>query len=300
MTTLWGGIEAGGTKFVAAIGTGPDEILAEDRFPTTTPAETLARTIGFLREQVARFGQLAAIGVGSFGPVDPDPASSQYGFITTTPKPGWKHTDVVGPLRAAFNVPVGFDTDVNGAVLGEARWGAARGLANAVYFTIGTGIGGGAIVNGKLAHGLVHPEMGHMLLRRDPARDPYRGHCPYHGDCWEGLAAGPALEERFGVKAETFGLDHPAWTLEAHYVAQALLNVICVLSPERIILGGGVMGQTHLFPLIRSEVQTLLNGYVQHDAILKGIDDYIVPPGLGTRSGILGAFALAEQALNEG
>lgn len=296
MTTLWGGIEAGGTKFVCAVGTGPDEILAEDRFPTTSPAETLARTIGFFREQVAKIGPLTAIGVGSFGPVDPDPASKQYGFVTTTPKPGWKHTDIVGPLRAAFGVPVGFDTDVNGAMLGEARWGAARGLANAVYFTIGTGIGGGAILNGKLAHGLVHPEMGHMLLRRDPVRDPYAGHCPYHGDCWEGLSAGPALEERFGVKAETFGPDHAAWALEAHYIGQALSNVIYLLSPERIILGGGVMGQAHLFPMIRREVQALLNGYVQHSAILETIDDYIVPPGLGTRSGILGAFALAEQA----
>ncbi len=296
MTTLWGGLEAGGTKFVCAVGTGPDQILAEARFPTTTPQETLARTIGFFREQVAQLGQLAAIGVGSFGPVDPDPASPHYGHVTTTPKPGWKNTDVVGPLRAAFGVPVGFDTDVNGAMLGEARWGAARGLANAVYFTIGTGIGGGAILNGKLAHGLVHPEMGHMLLRRDPARDPYGGHCPYHGDCWEGLACGPALEARYGVKAETFGDDHPAWDLEAHYVGQALANVICVLSPERIILGGGVMGQMHLFPRIYREVQAMLNGYVQHAAILDAIDAYIVPPGLGTRSGILGAFALAEQA----
>ena len=296
MTTLWGGLEAGGTKFVCAVGTGPDQILAEARFPTTTPQETLARTIGFFREQVAQLGRLAAIGVGSFGPVDPDPASAHYGYVTTTPKPGWKNTDVVGPLRAAFGVPVGFDTDVNGAMLGEARWGAARGLANAVYFTIGTGIGGGAILNGKLAHGLVHPEMGHMLLRRDPARDPYGGHCPYHGDCWEGLACGPALEARYGVRAETFGDDHPAWDLEAHYIGQALANVICVLSPERIILGGGVMGQMHLFPRIYREVQAMLNGYVQHAAILDAIDAYIVPPGLGTRSGILGAFALAEQA----
>jgi len=299
MTTLWGGLEAGGTKFVCAVGSGPDDIRAEARFPTTTPAETLARTIGFFQEQVAKLGPLSAIGVGSFGPVDPDPASSGYGSITTTPKPGWKHTAIVGPLRQAFGVPVGFDTDVNGAMLGEARWGAARGLSTAVYFTIGTGIGGGAILDGRLAHGLVHPEMGHMLLRRDPARDPYRGHCPYHGDCWEGLAAGPALEERYGVKAETFGTDHPAWDLEAHYVAQALTNVICILSPQRIILGGGVMGQLHLFQRIHSGVQTLLNGYVQHAAILESIADYIVPPGLGTRSGILGAFALAEQALTE-
>lgn len=292
---IYAGIEAGGTKFVCAVGTGPEDIRSSVSFPTTSPEETLGRTIEFLRQQGGA-SMLTAIGVASFGPVDLQPGSPTYGYITTTPKPGWANCDVVGALKQHFDLPVGFDTDVNGAALGEWRWGAAQGLDTFVYLTIGTGIGGGGMVNGKMLHGLVHPEMGHMLLRRDPEQDPFPGSCPYHGGCLEGLASGPALERRWGVRAETLPPDHPAWALEAHYIALGLVNLIVVLSPQRIILGGGVMQQPQVFPLLRTRVLELLNGYVQAPQILRGIEEYIVPPGLGSRAGVAGALALAMQA----
>ena len=294
---LYGAIEAGGTKFVCAVGTGPDDLRAEARFPTTTPAETLDRTISFFLEQQTRLGEpVAALGVGSFGPVDPNPTSPTFGYITTTPKPGWANTDVVGALRRVFPVPVGFDTDVNAAALGEFRWGAAQGLDTFIYLTIGTGLGGGGMVGGRLIHGLVHPEMGHIRIPHDWAADPFPGACPYHGDCFEGLAAGPALEQRWQQRGETLPDDHPAWALEARYVALGVVNFILTLSPQRVILGGGVMQQPHLFPMIRHETLALLAGYVQAAEIVEHIETYITPPGLGGRSGVLGALALAEMA----
>jgi len=296
MNPLYGGIEGGGTKFVCVVGGGPGDIRAETRYPTTTPAETLGQAIEFFRQQQIVHGQLEAIGLACFGPLDPDPTSPTYGHIQPTPKPGWTGADVVGPLVAAFGLPVGFDTDVNGAALAEERWGAAQGCDPVLYLTIGTGIGGGALVNGQLVHGMVHPEMGHMLLHRDAAKDPFPGACPFHGHCFEGMASGPALEKRWGQRAETLPPDHPAWDLEAHYIAQGLAGLICVLSPQRIILGGGVMEQRQLFPRVRQEVQRLLNGYVHASSILDEIDAYIVPPGLGNRAGIAGAFVLAEMA----
>ena len=294
---LFAGIEAGGTKFVCAVGTGPDDLRAETRFPTTTPAETLARVVAFLQSARRLHGELAAIGVAAFGPLDPNPASPSYGFITTTPKPGWAYTDIVGALRQRFNIPIAFDTDVNGAALGEWRWGAAQGLDTFIYLTIGTGIGGGSMMGGRLLHGLIHPEMGHILLRREPQRDPFPGICPYHGDCLEGLASGPAIEQRWGQKAATLPEDHPAWDLEADYLAQALHDFICTLSPQRIILGGGIMNQAHLFPRIRTRVQRSLNAYIQSPAISQHIETYIVPPALGGRAGVLGAIALAQRTL---
>ncbi|MCR4407449.1 MAG: ROK family protein [Anaerolineae bacterium] len=291
---LWGGIEAGGTKFVCAVGTGPGDLRAEVRFSTTTPQETIGQAIRFFRQQQEK-EPLAAIGIASFGPVDPNPASPTFGYITTTPKPGWAHTDFAGAIRRALGVPVGFDTDVNVAALGEHRWGAAQGLDTFIYLTIGTGIGGGGIINGQLIHGLLHPEMGHIRIPHDWDSDPYPGCCPYHGDCLEGLAAGPAMEGRWGQPADTLPADHPAWPLEAHYLALSLVNFICTLSPQRIIMGGGVMQQQQLFPLVRREVQELLGGYIQATMILERIDDYIVPPGLGNRAGVLGAIALAQQ-----
>ena len=289
MSNLLGGIEAGGTKFVCAVGTGPDDIWAETRFDTMTPAETIGRAIEFFQKE----GQgVTAVGIGSFGPIDPDPASPTFGYITATPKPGWSQTDFVGQIRAALNVPVGFDTDVNGAALGEHRWGAAQGLDNFIYLTVGTGFGGGAMVNGRLLHGLIHPEMGHIRIPRHPD-DEFSGRCPFHGDCLEGMAAGPALEDRWGQPAETLPADHPAWEMEAHYLAYGLVNFICTLSPQRIIMGGGVMSQPHLFPLVRCKTQELLNNYLAAPALHEGIEAYIVPPGLGGRSGVLGALALA-------
>jgi fructokinase len=289
---LWGGIEAGGTKFVCAVGTGPDNLRAEVRFPTTAPEETIGQATQFFQQREKE--SLTAIGIASFGPVDLNPDSPTFGYITDTPKPGWAHTDFAGRIRRALGVPVGFDTDVNVAALGEYRWGAAQGLDTFIYLTIGTGIGGGGMVNGKLIHGLVHPEMGHVRIPHDRDRDPYPGSCPYHGDCLEGLAAGPALEERWGQRGETLPADHPAWPLEADYLAFGLVNIICILSPQRIIIGGGVMQQPQLLPLVRRRVQELLNNYLPVPAILDHIDDYIVPPGLGDRAGVLGAMALAE------
>lgn len=291
------GIEAGGTKFVCAVGSGPDDIRAETRFPTTRPEETIGQALAFFREQVERYGPPAAIGIAAFGPLDPNPVSPTFGTITSTPKPGWRDADLAGPLRAAFGAPVAFDTDVNGAALGEWQWGAAQGLDNFVYLTIGTGVGGGGMVNGRLMHGLVHPEMGHIPLPHDRVADPYPGRCPFHGDCLEGMAAGPAVGERWGRPAYELPPDHPAWDLEAHYLALALQGLICTLSPERIILGGGVMEQPQLMPMVRQKVQSYLNGYVQSPAILERIDSYIVPPALGNRAGVLGAFALAHQAI---
>lgn len=294
MSLLWGGVEAGGTKFVCAVGSGPDDLREEARFPTTTPDETLERAVAFFREQQARQGApLAALGIASFGPLDLDPGSPTTGFITTTPKPGWAFTDLVGTFRRALEVPVGFDTDVNAAALGEQRWGAARGLDTFIYLTIGTGIGGGGMSAGRLLHGLVHPEMGHIRIPHDRERDPFPGSCPFHGDCLEGLASGPALENRWGGRAETLPPDHPAWELEAHYLALALVDFICTLSPRRIVMGGGVMEQPSLLPSIRRNVLELLNGYVQSPEILDSVEKYVVPPGLGERSGVLGAIALA-------
>ncbi len=293
--TVYGGIEAGGTKFVCAVGSGPNEILAETEFPTTSPGETIGRAIAFFNDQSARIG---AVGIGSFGPVDPDPRSSGFGTITTTPKPGWQNVDILGQIQTALGVPVAFDTDVNAAALGEHRWGVAQGLETFVYITVGTGIGGGAMVEGDLLHGLMHPEMGHLRIPHDRDRDPFEGTCPFHGDCLEGLASGPAIERRWGQSGEALPDDHPAWSLEAHYLALGLMSIICILSPQRIILGGGVMERSFLFPMIRSEVQHLLSDYIQVPAITEEIDGTIVPPGLGARAGVLGAIALAMRTLD--
>jgi fructokinase len=293
---LFAAIEGGGTKFVCAVGSGPDDIRAETRFPTAHPRETMAQALAFFEEQ-QRSAPLAALGIASFGPVDVDPASPHYGYVTTTPKPGWAHTDFGGALSRALGLPLGFDTDTNGAALGEHRWGAAQGLDTFVYLTIGTGIGGGGMVGGRIMHGLVHPEMGHMRVPHDTGRDPYVGWCPYHGDCWEGLAAGPAIERRWGARAETLAADHPAWELEAEYLAYGLVNLVLTVSPQRIIIGGGVMSQPHMFPLVRRRVQELLAGYVAAMEITERIDEYIVPPALGGRAGVLGALALAQDAV---
>lgn len=277
------GIEAGGTKFVCGVGNSPDD-LQTIHIPTSEPGVTMDAVIGFLR----RSGKLAAIGIGSFGPICTDPQSPLWGHITSTPKLAWRNCDLAGPIRAALGVPVGFDTDVNAAALGEARWGAARGVEDFLYLTIGTGIGGGAVASGRVIHGVSHPEMGHIRIPHDRTSDPFAGCCPYHGDCLEGLASGPAIEARWGVPAEALPPDHPAWALEARYLALAVASFICTLSPARVILGGGVMRRAQLFPLIRSEVERLLNNYV-------GLPE-IVPPALGERSGVCGALVLAEQA----
>jgi fructokinase len=287
----YGGIEAGGTKWVCAVGTGPDDLHEVVRIPTTTPEETLERAARFF----AQNGNLAAIGVGSFGPIDVRRSSPTWGTITTTPKPGWANSDVVSALRLALDVPIAFDTDVNAAALGEQRWGAASGLETFCYITVGTGIGGGGMVNGQLLHGLLHPEFGHMRIPHDRARDRFDGVCPFHGDCFEGLASGGAMRERWGRPAEE--LDDPEpWELEAEYLALGLANVVCTLSPQRIVLGGGVMQQPGLLALVRSRLREVLAGYIAAPELSEAIDGFVVAPGLGDRAGVLGAIELARRA----
>jgi fructokinase len=295
MANLYGGIEAGGSHFVCAIGAGPDDARETARFPTQSPDETIERTIQFFLDFQTRNLQarLKAIGIGSFGPVDLDEASPTWGYITSTPKPGWANTDFGGRIARALGIRVVFDTDVNAAAEGEHRCGAAQRLDTFIYLTVGTGIGGGAMVNGRLLHGMSHPEMGHIRIPHDLKADPFDGVCPFHGDCLEGLASGPALRERWRADPRSLPDEHPAWGLEAHYLALGLSNLICTLSPQRIILGGGVMERRHLFPLIRQKVQELLAGYIPTPQILSQIDSYIVPAALGDRAGVLGAIALA-------
>ena len=290
---VYGAIEAGGTKFVCATGTGPVDLKTTE-IPTASPEETIRAVVAFFRQQPG--DRLQAVGIASFGPVDLHPGSPTFGHITSTPKLAWQNYDVAGDIRQALGVPVGFDTDVNGAALGEARWGAAQGLSDFLYLTVGTGIGGGAIVGGRVLHGLMHPEMGHIRVPHDLARDPYSGGCPYHGDCLEGLASGPAMQARWKTPARELPADHPGWALEAHYLALGLANWVCTLSPQRVLLGGGVMQQMHLFDLIRHELARLLNGYIRADEVIEGLDRFVVPPRLGSRSGVLGALVLAEQA----
>ncbi|PZD96260.1 fructokinase [Paenibacillus sambharensis] len=289
-----GAIEAGGTKFVC--GYGNEQGLIEERvsFPTRMPAETLADVIEYFQDK-----QVEAIGIGTFGPIDIDPASPSYGFVTTTPKAGWSGYNFLGEMKKVFPVPIGWDTDVNAAAYGEAVWGAAQGLDSCVYYTIGTGIGVGVFAEGRLVHGMVHPEGGHVLVRRHPD-DTYEGFCPYHGDCLEGIAAGPALEKRWKMQGSELPPDHPAWAMEAYYIAQAVSTSILMLSPKKVILGGGVMHQQQLFPMIRKEAARLLNGYVSHPFLREGIDHYIVPPGLGDNAGLSGALALGLAAYKQG
>lgn len=291
----FGGIEAGGTKFNCIVARSPGEVLGEVRFPTTSPDETLQRVIEFFSPFV-RAGDVYSIGIGTFGPCDLTPGSPTFGFITSTPKPGWQNTDIAGPIHAALGVDVTIDTDVNAAALGEFTWGATIGLETSLYLTIGTGIGGGLIVGGKSLHGLHHPEMGHIRIPHDRVRDPFPGSCPFHADCFEGLASGPAIQGRFGRRGETLPEDHAFWQLEAEYIAAAVSNYVLVLSPLRIVLGGGIMQRQHLLDMVRRGVVRFLAGYVNHSAITRDIDEFIVPPALGQRSGMLGAIALAHAA----
>jgi fructokinase len=293
---VFGAIEAGGTKFVCAVGRNLDDLIIT-QMPTASPEQTIPQVVDFLRKESD--GKLQAVGIGSFGPLDLCPSSSTFGHITSTPKLSWQYYDFVGALHAALDVPIGFDTDVNAAALGEARWGVAQSISDFVYLTVGTGIGGGVIVNGRVLHGLVHPEMGHIRVPHNLRQDPFAGCCPYHGDCLEGLASGPAIQQRWGKPGPKLDMEHPAWQLEAHYLALGLANWVCTVSPKRIVLGGGVMEQKWLFPLIQGELVQLLNGYVQSKELIERVDQYVVPPSLGNRVGIAGALVLAEQAYQE-
>jgi fructokinase len=291
----YGGIEAGGTKFNCIVASDPENILAECRIETQLPEETLLQVIGFF-EDVQRKNNinLASIGLGSFGPIGVNPTLPDYGFITSTPKLAWRNTNIQGTLHNALKVPMAFDTDVTAAALGEGKWGTAQGCLNYVYFTIGTGIGGGVIVDGKPVHGLLHPEVGHLFIPHDIIVDPFAGICPSHGDCLEGLASGPAIKARWGKTPESLPADHPAWELEANYLGYLAANITLTLSPQRIILGGGVMKIPGLIENIRQKLLMRLNGYIQNDEILKYSDLYIQLPGLGDRAGVLGSIALAQ------
>jgi fructokinase len=283
---LIGAIEAGGTKFVCGIGNEEGVITQQISIATTTPDKTLEEVVSFFKDK-----GIEALGVGSFGPIDLDETSPSYGYITSTPKQYWVNFDLMGELKKHFDVPIGFDTDVNAAALGESLWGAAKGLDSCLYMTVGTGIGVGALVEGKLVHGLTHPEMGHIMVRRHED-DTFPGRCPFHGDCLEGLAAGLAIEDRWGKKGHELEDSPEVWEMEAHYLAQAIANYILILSPKKVIVGGGVMKQTQLYPLVRKKVKEILGGYVQSEQILERMDEYIVPPGLGDNAGLAGAMGL--------
>jgi fructokinase len=276
--TVFGGIEAGGSKWNCAVGTGPDDLRAVSTIATATADETLGEAVAFFDRE----GPVDAIGIGSFGPVD-----LARGVITTTPKPGWAHTDVSGEIGRRLGVPVAFDTDVNAAALGEHRWGALQGLDVCCYVTVGTGIGGGILVGGTPVHGLQHPEVGHLRIPHDRDEDPFPGVCPFHGDCWEGLASGPAMEARWGRPADEVADDAP-WALEARYLALGVLALMAVVSPRRIVVGGGVLNRRGLLELVQRQLDQLVSGYVAVPEL--------VPPALGARAGVLGALALAESA----
>lgn len=295
---IFGAIEGGGTKFICAVADEENKILLESRIPTSLPHETLAACADFFLQARRNLGPLSALGIACFGPLDPRPASPTYGRILATPKPGWENADIVGFFRDTLgtNLPIGFDTDVNAAVLAESRWGAGQGLSDLVYLTVGTGIGGGALVDSEVLHGYAHPEMGHVLLPKHPSDAAFSGVCPFHGSCLEGLASGPAIEARWGANAADLPPNHPAWQLEAHYLALGLMNICLILAPERITLGGGVMNQTFLFPMIRSELTYLLGNYLQSPQIAD-MEHYVVPSGLAGIAGLYGGLALAHQAL---
>jgi fructokinase len=282
------GIEAGGTKFVCGIGTGQGEVLERVSFPTTLPDETIRQAVDYLVAMRIKY-PWQSVGLASFGPIDLHPDSPTYGFITSTPKLAWQKVNIVGMLEKALGTQVHFDTDVNAAALAENRWGTARGKDSVVYITVGTGIGGGALINGKLMHGILHPEMGHMPIR---SMSDFQRICPFHKSCLEGLASGPAIQARWGVPADQLPVGHPAWQEEADHLAQGLVSIITILSPEIIVLGGGVMNQVHLLPLVHKAAQDLLNGYIDRPEVKENIERYIVPAGLGTNAGLLGAMAL--------
>ncbi|PRY82799.1 ROK family protein [Alkalibacterium olivapovliticus] len=284
---MLGAIEAGGTKFVLAVSDDDFNIIERVSIPTTTPVETFKKVFDFFDNY-----QVSAIGIGSFGPIDVNTSSDTYGYITSTPKTAWENTDFIGLMKDRYPVPMGWTTDVNAAALGELSYGAAKGKTSCLYLTVGTGVGGGAVINGEPLEGYGHPEMGHILVRKH-ANDSFDGNCPYHSDCLEGLAAGPAIEKRYDKKAQDMTDNKEVWEIEAYYLAQALMSYTLTISPEKIILGGGVMKQTQLFPLIRTEFDKLLNGYVQ----TPDLNDYIVPPALKDDAGITGCLMLAQRAL---
>lgn len=287
----YGALEAGGTKMVMAVMDAEGNPVAESTIPTRTPEETMPEMMAFFSAH-----PISALGIGGFGPLNLDPRSDRYGWIMETPKTAWRYYPLKPAFEEKLGVPVGIDTDVNAAALAEARLGAAKGKESCLYVTVGTGIGGGVIVHGKPVHGLMHPEIGHITVAPMPDDPMPEGVCPYHPHCLESLASGPSIQKRWGMSARELPEDHPAWELESAYLAQLCANALLTFSPEKIVLGGGVMQRKFLLPLIRRKTLKLLNGYIAHPAVEAGLEDYIVTPGLGTRSGITGAWLLALDA----
>ena len=288
---LYGGIELGGTKMVLAVSDDDGTLFDRVSIPTTTPEETLSRLHDYFSDK-----KILSLGIASFGPVDLNKNSETYGYITSTPKVLWQNTDVLGYFKD-LNVPLGFDTDVNGACLGEVKYGAGKGLSNVIYGTIGTGVGFGIYLNNQLLHGLLHPETGHMLLRKHEIDKDFHGPCPFHDNCLETLASGPSIEKRWHKSARELYDDKQVWDLEAYYISEALVNCILCYSPERIILGGGVMHNEELVKLIRIKVLEKLNNYIKKEEITEHIDEYIVLPGLNDNAGIVGAIELGKEML---
>ena len=284
-----GALEAGGTKMVVAIGNEQGEIFDRLSIPTREPEITMPELVDYFKSS-----KVDALGIGCFGPIDLNRESATYGYITSTPKLPWRNYNIVGTFSEALQVPIGFDTDVNASAIGEATWGSSKDVKNSIYITIGTGVGVGVIIDGKPLHGMLHPEAGHILLAKHPV-DNFKGTCPYHENCLEGLAAGPAIEARYGKKAHELSEQVEVWVLEGYYIAQALVNYILTLSPQRIILGGGVMHQEQLMPIIHREVLRMLNGYILTPQ-LQDIEKYIILPKLNENQGIMGCIRLA---LNE-
>lgn len=295
---LLGGVELGGTKCVCVLGTGPEDIRARGTVATgADPQATLGAVARWLRDAASIHGGPRALGIASFGPLDLEPASPTYGWITATPKPGWSRTEVAPRLGRALDVPVALDTDVNGAALAERRWGAARGLQDFAYVTVGTGIGVGLMVEGRLVHGMQHPELGHIRIVRS-AGDGWSGACAFHGDCLEGLASGAAIAARTGQPAESIGDEHPVWDLTARALAQLLHTLVLATAPRRIIVGGGVVAaRPNLLAAARRHLLASLNGYPDRPEFARDLAQFVTAPGLGTAAGALGALALASRTL---
>jgi len=292
VTTYYGAIEAGGTKFNCAFGNNHDSILEQVRIPTTTPAETKALVEIFFDHCIQKYAPMTAIGVACFGPVDLDPNSKTYGSIIQTPKPNWSNTPITAWLADKYNVPVGFDLDVNGAALGEIKYGAGNGLHSMCYVTIGTGIGVGVVANGQTLNGLLHPEFGHIALHKIAGEAD--GICESHGNCAAGLASGPAIQHRWGAPAETFEDGHPMWSSQAHYIAAFCNAITLAYSPQRIVLGGGVMQFSSLLAKVQQAFAQEVNGFLPVLERTGGVEQYIVSPGLNTASGVAGAFIIAQ------
>lgn len=287
----YGSLEAGGTKMVLSVLDENGEILKRESIPTKTPEETMPAMIAFFEKE-----SVSALGIACFGPLELDPLSPSFGCITATPKLAWRGQPVYAAFREALKIPVGIDTDVNAAALAEYRLGAAKGLGSCLYVTVGTGVGGGLVVNGKAVHGFMHPEFGHMLLPVSPLDPAPEGFCPYHKGCLEGLAGGPAIEKRWGVPAYRLPPEHAAWDVETDYLAAMCVNAVMAFSPERIVLGGGVMQQKMLFPRIREKFLKLLGGYVEPLSTREAVERYITEPGLGINSGVMGGWLLAKES----